>query len=100
MTTESRPGLGIVAFALGISALIVALTCGILGLAPNLDGTSPDWLNIALGAALMDAMLGLEIGRRAGKLNPPHSTLRKVGSVLALAAILAVLAIAAKLAAN
>ncbi len=98
MRPTPRPGLGIVALALGISAFILALTCAILGLIASPSGEAPDWLSFALAGALMDATLGLEIGRRAGQLSPPHSTLRKVGSSLALAAILVVLGVAAKLA--
>jgi hypothetical protein len=45
-----------------------------------------------LGAALTDAVISMEIGRRAGRIGPPHSQLRKVGSALALAAILLSLA--------
>ena len=94
-----RPAFAIIAFALGISAFGVALTCGIVGLAQALNGEEPGWLRIALGVALMDAVIGIELGRRAGTIAPPHATFRKVGSGLSLAAILIIVATAAKLAA-
>jgi hypothetical protein len=95
MEPAPRPGLGIAAFALGLSSFGLALTSAILGLTVTAAGETPDWLRILLGVALMDAVVGLELGRRAGKLVPPHAVLRKLGAAFALAAILLVLAAAA-----
>ena len=91
-TPEPRPGLAIVAFALGVSALGIALVCATLGAAFAAKDVQPEWLTTALGASLADAVISIEIGRRAGPVGPPHSQLRKVGSALALAAILLTLA--------
>lgn len=89
---EPRPGLAVVAFALGVSGFGLALFCVTVGAAFSSEATHPEWLPIALGAALTDAVISMEIGRRAGRIGPPHSQLRKVGSALALAAILLSLA--------
>lgn len=91
-TPEPRPGFAIVAFALGVSGLGLAVVCMTTGAAFAAKDVQPDWLPIALGAALADAVISMEMGRRAGPVGPPHSQLRKVGTALALAAILLTLA--------
>ena len=89
-----RPAFAIVAFALGISALVGAIVAGALGIVFTQQRGPQEWIPYALGAALAEAILSLEFGRRAGLVAPPHSLLRRAGSGLALAAILVVIAAA------
>lgn len=91
---EPRPGLAVASFALGLSGLGLAIVCATIGAAFSSEATRPDWLPLALGAALADAVFSIEIGRRAGPVGPPHSNLRKVGKSLSLATILLTLAAA------
>jgi len=93
-----RPAFAIVAFALGISSLVGAIVAGALGIVFTHQRGPQEWIPYALGAALVDAVLSLEFGRRAGAVVPPHSLLRRAGSGLSLAAILIVIAAAVGLA--
>ena len=86
-----RPAFAIVAFALGISSLVGAIVAGALGIVFTHQRGPQEWIPYALGAALVDAVLSLEFGRRAGAVVPPHSLLRRAGSGLSLAAILIVI---------
>ncbi len=88
-----RPAFCAIALFLGISAFVGALVSAILGEVFARQGETT-WLPYALGAALFEAVLSMEVGRRAGAVGHPHATLRKVASGFALAALL-VVAIAA-----
>ena len=83
-----RPALCVVAFALGISGFVGALASVILGAAFASQGKPTPWLPYALGAALAEAALATEFGRRAGAVGHPHAALRKVASGFALATLL------------
>jgi len=93
-----RPGLAVAAFALGLSGFVLALACVTVGAVFNAQAQRPDWLTVALGTSLADAVVSIEIGRRAGQVEPPYSRLRKVGAGFSLCAILLTLAAAVALA--
>jgi len=97
MPPMPRPALAIVAFALGISSLVGAVVSSALGAVFSRDAATPEWLPFALGAALVEAILSLEFGRRAGAIGNPHALLRRAASGLSLAAILVVMAAAVAL---
>ena len=85
-----RPAFCAIALFLGISAFVGALVSAIMGEVFARQGEATTWLPYALGAALLEAVLSMEVGRRAGAVGHPHATLRKVASGFALAALLIV----------
>ncbi len=87
-----RPALCAIALFLGISAFAGALVSAILGVALASRHDTGAWLPYALGAALFEAVLAMEVGRRAWAVGHPHAALRKVASGFALAALLIVAA--------
>lgn len=85
-----RPALCVFALFLGISAFVGALVTAILGEIFARQGEATTWLPYALGAALFESVLAMEVGRRAGAVGHPHAALRRVASGFALAALLIV----------
>lgn len=89
-----RPTFCAIALFLGISAFVGALVSAILGVVFARQGEVTTWLPYALGAALFEAVLAMEVGRRAGAVGHPHAALRRVASGFALAALLIVAVVA------